>query len=102
QARRRPPPEVPPQSPYLRLPRVRRANRCRPKRCLSARLSISSNLLSRAQKAVVGQFGSSSGEFTSPCGGIKPPLHQTDPLPIHREARALGEITTVSLAAAHA
>jgi len=31
--------------------------------------------------SVVGQFGSRSGECTSPRGGIKPPLHQTDPLP---------------------
>ena len=33
-----------------------------------------------ANQAVVGQFGSRSGEFTSPRGGgMKPPLHHTDP-----------------------
>ncbi len=31
-------------------------------------------------QTVVGQFASCSGEFTSPTGGVKPRLHQTNPL----------------------
>jgi len=42
-----------------------------------------------ARWLVVGQLGWRSGEFTSPCGGIKPPLRQNDP-PLNGSIRCNG------------
>ncbi len=41
------------------------------------------------RRCVVGEFGWCSGEFTSPIGGVKPPLHQID-LPGHKCESAMG------------